>query len=251
MQATVSCPGIRSWGGFGRALSMLCMLCLAACSSTHVRTDAEFDVARDLGGKSVVLVEPSIQLFEMQASGLMEPRADWTRAARERLPAAINTILDQREANLKPEYRVPAELASDARPRQVLALNEAVINTIFTHSYLHVPLPTRGASRRKPLSWTLGPGVSAIRDATGADYMLTVIVRDSYTSTGRAALMILAAALQVGVLQGGQQFGVATLVDLRTGDVVWFNVLSDSLGDLRDDEGAKATASKLLKGLPL
>ncbi|MBK8283848.1 MAG: hypothetical protein IPK97_02640 [Ahniella sp.] len=236
---------------FAGLLLALVALFLSACSSTHVRTDAEFDVARDLGGKSVVLVEPSIQLFEMQASGLMEPRADWTRAAREKLPAAINAILDQRKANLKPEYRVSADLPSDARPRQVLALNEAVINTIFTHSYLHVPLPTRGASRRKPLSWTLGPGVSAIREETGADYMLTVIVRDSYTSTGRAALMILAAALQIGVLQGGQQFGVATLVDLRTGDVVWFNVLSDSLGDLRDVEGAQATASKLLKGLPL
>lgn len=234
-----------------RAMLAASLLVLAACSSTHVRTDAEFDVGRDLGGKSVVLVEPSIQLFEMQASGLMEPRADWTRQAREKLPAAINAILEQRQANLKPEYRVPPELPSDARPRQILALNEAVINTIYTHSYLHVPLPTRGSSRRKPLSWTLGPGVSAIREATGADYMLTVIVRDSYTSAGRAALMVLAAALQVGILQGGQQFGVATLVDLRTGDVVWFNVMSDALGDLRDDEGARSTARKLLKGLPL
>jgi len=216
-----------------------------------VRTDAEFDVGRDLGGKTVVLVEPSIQLFEMEASGLMEPRADWTRVARDKLPKAINEILSARQANLKPEYRIPADLPADARERQILALNEAVINTIYTHSYLHVPLPTRGTSRRKPLSWTVGPGVSAIRDATGADYMLTVIVRDSYTSAGRAALMVLAAVLQVGILQGGQQFGVATLVDLRTGDVVWFNVLSDSLGDLRDDDGAKGTARKLLKGLPL
>ena len=126
MQAYVSGAGMRRWGNFGRALFVLCALLLTACSSTHVRTDAEFDVARDLGGKSVVLVEPSIQLFEMQASGLMEPRADWTRAARDKLPAAINVILAERQANLKPEYRVPAELPADAKPRQVLALNEAV-----------------------------------------------------------------------------------------------------------------------------
>ncbi|AVP97633.1 hypothetical protein C7S18_10675 [Ahniella affigens] len=216
-----------------------------------MRTDAEFEVARDLSGKSVVLVEPSIQLYEMQASGLMEPRADWTRAARRDLPAAIHDILRARQAALKPEYRVPPELDTDAQIRQVLALNEAVINTIYTHSYLHVPLPTRGVARKKALSWTLGPGVAAIRDATGADYMLNVIVRDSYTSGGRAALMIAAAVLQLGILQGGQQYGIATLVDLHTGDVVWFNVMSDSLGDLRDPKGTRETADKLLKGMPL
>lgn len=234
-----------------RLLLVLAVLVMSACSSSHMRTDAAFEVARDLRGKSVVLVEPSIQLYEMQASGLMEPRADWTRAARQQLPAAIQDILRQRNAELKPEYRVPAELDSSDRTRQILALNEAVINTIYTHSYMHVPLPTRGVSRKKSLSWTLGPGVAAIREQTGADYMLNVIVRDSYTSSGRAALMIAAAVLQLGILQGGQQYGVATLVDLHTGDVVWFNVMSDSLGDLRDPAGTRETAVKLLKGVPL
>lgn len=234
-----------------RVVLLLGVVALSACSSSHVRTDAEFEVARDLKGRSVVLVEPSIQLYEMQASGLMEPRADWTRAARKDLPAAIQDILRARQAELRPEYRVPAAQDADAKTRQILALNEAVINTIYTHSYLHVPLPTRGVARKKSLSWTLGPGVAAIRDETGADYMLNVIVRDSYTSGGRAALMIAAAVLQLGILQGGQQYGVATLVDLHTGDVVWFNVMSDSLGDLRDPKGTRETAEKLLKGIPL
>lgn len=234
-----------------RPILLLLVLAMSACSSSHMRTDAEFEVDRDLRGKSVVLVEPSIQLYEMQASGLMEPRADWTRAARTDLPAAIESILRARQAELRPEYRVPPELDTASQPRQILALNEAVINTIYTHSYLHVPLPTRGVARKKSLSWTLGPGVAAIREETGADYMLNVIVRDSYTSGGRAALMIAAAVLQLGILQGGQQYGVATLVDLHTGDVVWFNVMSDSLGDLRDPKGTQETAEKLLRGIPL
>jgi hypothetical protein len=50
---------------------------------------------------------------------------------------------------------------------------------------------------------------------------------------------------------GGQQLGVATLVDLRTGQVVWFNLMAKQRGDLRDAEGAEATAREMLRGLPL
>jgi hypothetical protein len=50
---------------------------------------------------------------------------------------------------------------------------------------------------------------------------------------------------------GGQQVGVATLVDLRTGQVVWFNLMSNQSGDLRDAEGAAETVEDMLSGLPL
>ena len=110
---------------------------------------------------------------------------------------------------------------------------------------------TRGTARRKPLSWTLGPGVREIAERTGADYMLTLQITDSYSSKGRVAMMLLGVALQVALLTGGQQGGIATLVDLKTGDVVWFNVMTDQMGDMRDAEGAAATARRLLKGLPL
>jgi hypothetical protein len=50
---------------------------------------------------------------------------------------------------------------------------------------------------------------------------------------------------------GGQQLGVATLVDLRTGQVVWFNLLAKQSGDLREPGGADAAVAQLLGGMPL
>lgn len=61
-----------------------------------------------------------------------------------------------------------------------------------------------------------------------------------------AALLLLG-----GDIGGGTQVGVTTLVDLRTGQVVWFNFLARQTGDLRDQRGATATARHLLEGLPL
>jgi hypothetical protein len=97
----------------------------------------------------------------------------------------------------------------------------------------------------------VGPGVQELQKITSADYMLTVDIFDAYTSTGRAAIMLLGAALQIPILQGGFQRGIATLVDLKTGEVVWFNVMTDQMGDMRDPEGTTETARRLLKGLPL
>jgi hypothetical protein len=38
--------------------------------------------------------------------------------------------------------------------------------------------------------------------------------------------------LKTGIM-GGVQSGFASLVDLRTGDIVWFNQLGRATGDLR------------------
>jgi hypothetical protein len=49
---------------------------------------------------------------------------------------------------------------------------------------------------------------------------------------------------------GGQQLGFASLVDLDTGDIVWFNRILRDFGDLRDAAAANTTARELLAGLP-
>jgi len=51
-------------------------------------------------------------------------------------------------------------------------------------------------------------------------------------------------------MQGGTQRGFASLVDLRTGDVVWYNRLLRAKGDMRNAKGARETADALLRGFP-
>jgi len=75
-------------------------------------------------------------------------------------------------------------------------------------------------------------------------------VRDSYVSAGRAAVIGAAAIFGVGI-PGGRQVGFASLVDLRTGNIVWFNRLISGTGDLRTEAPAQSTVDNLIKGLPL
>ncbi len=57
------------------------------------------------------------------------------------------------------------------------------------------------------------------------------------------------AILGAGV-RGGQQVGFASLVDLRSGDIVWFNVMARGTGDLREAEQALDASRVLLSELP-
>ena len=67
----------------------------------------------------------------------------------------------------------------------------------------------------------------------------------------------MAAAVLVGILSmgryimpGGQQMGFASLVDLDTGDIVWFNRLQRGVGDLRTFDNARSSVEVLLTEFP-
>lgn len=221
-------------------------LMLTACVSTQSRVA---DSARESGERvrgTVVLIEPDIELSEVTAGGAQQPRADWTAQARAELPAALQRHFSRFARIALATYEVPADLPPADRTRQLLHLHRAVGSSILRHGYGIGRLPSKGEA----FDWTMGNGVEVLRAATRADYALFVTVRDSYTSGGRAALMVVGALVGVG-LSGGVQAGFASLVDLRDGRIVWFNTLVDQRGDLRDTEGANTTARQLLDGFPL
>lgn len=217
-----------------------------AYNQNRVATDANGQPIQVSG--SVVIVEPDIQLSEMLAGGVAEPRREWSLSARRLYPAAVHATLAATGTRQLPDFDVPDDLSADSRLGQILRLNEAVSLSVLAYTSPGNQLATK---RGKRLDWTLGPGVIELRNVTGADYALFTYVRDSYTSGGRKALRVAALLLLGGDIGGGQQVGVTTLVDLRTGQVVWFNFMANQTGDLRNAQGASETARRMLRGLPL
>jgi hypothetical protein len=229
---------------------LLLPLAASAYNQNRVATDANGNPVRIAG--SVVIVEPDIELTLVTAGGLQEPRREWSDAARKFFPASAHRVLAEGNVAQKDDYDIPDTLDPDSQLGQVIRLNEAVALSIATYSQPGSQLATKG----RRLDWSLGPGVARLREATGADYALFTYIRDSYSSGGRTALRILGILAGVAMgsyldIGGGMQIGVATLVDLRTGQVVWFNLMAKQTGDLRDAAGADKTARQMLKGLPL
>jgi hypothetical protein len=189
---------------------------------------------------------PDVELSELTAGGLLEPKADWTERAREHVAAALAQQLRAKGATFV-AYEAPNSGEDEAADIQLVKLHDTVGSTIFAHKYVPIlALPTKGDR----FDWTLGTSVKQLQARTGADYALFLFLRDSYASAGRVALIVGAAILGVGV-PGGQQVGFASLVDLRTGDILWFNRHITPSGDLRAAEPAGQAVQSLLTELPL
>jgi len=215
---------------------------LAACATAPTKNIEKF--TRGTSGLTVLLMPMDVELSEVSAGGVHEPKADWTEAAEKNMKTAIEKIMAGRNAKLVP-YVPPAGDSASARDQRQLVKLHSVVGAGILRSEAGLVLPTK----QDKFDWTLGPDVRALKAQGDAEYALFVFVRDSYASSGRAAVIFIGVLLGVG-LPGGRQLGFASLVDLRTGDIVWFNRLARAAGDLRNPEDAQESVEELLANLP-
>jgi hypothetical protein len=225
--------------GMRRALVGLVLLLAAGAAAAQAHLAPGFN--RLPPNSMIALMPADVELFEISAGGVEEPRADWTDAA------TRNIMADLRARKQKLGARA-TEITGE-QDEAVEALNNlhgAVSRAILVHHFGPLKLPTKDGR----LDWTLGPEVAKLREKSGADYALFTWVRDSHASAERKAMMVFGALLGVG-MTGGVQQAYASLVDLRTGQVVWFNRIVRGTGDLREAEPAAETLTALLAGFPL
>lgn len=189
----------------------------------------------------ILLLAPDVKFYALTASGIPEAQADWTEAARVNFAKAIVAEADARNADLVVRDGELTELES-----RYSRLHGAVGETVLVNHFV-MKLPAKGGR----FDWSLGPGVQELRESTDADYALFTYYRDSRATGGRVAMFVVVAALTGGAaIPMGGQGGFASLVDLKTGDIVWFNKVDAGTGDLRDPDSAKKVVANLVKDLP-
>jgi len=242
---------MRKWG---LALALAITGPLSACVETRQYADLQFTPPQ--GDYKLLVLRPDVTVGSLTTGGMTEPRADWTEQARTNIIAALRAqqagrggdvlVLDRR--NQLPGVR-------DQEVAEVERLFFGVLQSIVLHKYLGDYLPTK---RGKGLDWTLGEDAIRLGQKTGYDYALFLHAEDQVASTGRIALGVIGlAGCFVGFCQptvgGANQLDYAGLVDLKTGEVVWFNVVTAGsqipgikFGELRTPEGAAQMVERLL-----
>jgi hypothetical protein len=222
-------------------LSLTAAIALGGCAVPVQRQAKE--LRRDTGKLPTIIVMPlDVELAELSAGGLPEPKSEWTDAALKHMRAALESEAKTYRVKLI-DYQPQRGTSEDqATSLDLVKLHRAVGGSVLLHRY--VPgheLPSKAGK----FDWSLGPEVAVIARAHTADYALFLFVRDSYASAGRVGVMIVGALLGVGI-PGGAQVGFASVVDLKTGDIVWFNRLARAHGDLRTPEAATETVRELV-----
>jgi hypothetical protein len=231
-----------------KAFAVAGLLALATSCATANRVETMAGGAPPPENATIIVVAPDIRLSILTAGGVEEPRSDWSDQARTNIAASL-------AARLRQEGHTPVPFEPDdamqGRTGQLLRLHEAVAASILIVHYTPLfPLPTKVDA----FEWTLGDGVQEIAansDAPEARYALFLFARGSYASGGRIAAVAIGAALGVGVPMGGQDL-YASLVDLETGDIVWFNVArAGTNADMREPDGASTLVNSVLESAPL
>ena len=229
-----------SYGGLLPKFCLVIAILLAGCAAAPHRQTVELQ--RTQGVSRMVLMPLDVELSELTAGGLLEPNAAWTQEAQKNMHAALVEEARSRKIELidfDPNRGTPEEREISLA---LVKLHRDVGYAIIQNDYLvGFALPTK----KGKFDWSLGPEASAIARSQHADYAMFLYVRDSYASGGRKVLMAFSALVGIGV-QGGSQVGFASLVDLKTGDIVWFNTLARHTGDLRTPDPAKETVDALV-----
>jgi hypothetical protein len=237
----------------GIALALALSVPVAGCVQTRQFADLQFTVPQ--GDYRLLVMRPDVTVNSVTTGGMPEPRADWTEQARTHIIAALRAQQAARGGNVRILAR-RSELAGvpEDKVADLERLHSAVGNSIALHKYLGAELPTKP---RRGLDYTLGAEAVELGRKTGYDYALFMHAEDNIVSSGRVALQVLGVAgCFVGFcapnIGGGGQFAYASLVDLKTGDVVWFNVVQTGsqiagvkFGDIRSPQGAAQLVERL------
>lgn len=228
----------------GAAVTAALMVSVAGAADARVKQDKEFRFPADKPAR-ILVFRPDVEVGSMGVGGVQEANADWTATAREKLTAQITAY--QKGLGNEAIF-LPEQAGEDA---QVVAdyqsLFRAVAAAVVEHKMnAAAKLPTK----KDRFDWTLGPGATRLGEIGGGEYALFVWTKDAYGSAGRKVAQVLMAGLFGAYMPAGVHQSYAALVDLKTGNLVWFNVDPGSGGDPRTDEGAVKRVGQLFTKFP-
>jgi hypothetical protein len=217
-------------------------LLISGCVQSHFRMKEALE--RPTHREARILVLPAdVELFELSFGGAPVPRQDWTVAARQNMDMALKAHFGDR--NIAVTFS-DVDI-DDEEVAKLMRLHAVVGRSIKVHQY---DGPEQLPTKKNTFDWSMGPEIRRLADKDAADYVLFVHVRDSYSGGGRVAAQVVAAVLFGVALPGGVQDGFASVVDLNTGNFIWFNRLIRGSGDLRTESPARETVPILLQGMP-
>ncbi len=175
-----------------------------------------------------------------------EARGDATpRAARRNVADAARELIARRGHDVVLYQKGGA--AGD-RGRQLILLHEAVADTLLAaeQDALELVIDTEYLATR-----TLGVGARTLGQAYNADYAVLLSLRGKSGRAARAASPVKVGGLPPSDAKGAQDLAIS-LVNLTTGDLVWFKTAKvDLRRDYRLPEAASAAMEVLLQEIPL
>ena len=231
-----------------KPLIPILLLCLTGCVGPKQQTSLGY--VPPAGNQKIILMRPDIAVDALTVGGLLERREDWTVTARDNVLNSLQAQQAKRGGAMQVAITRADAGSDEATVIDLNKLHAAVGQSVILHKFsVGGALPTK----KDVFDWTLGDLAVRYGAQSGYDYALFLYARDSFSTGGRVALQTIGAlGCIVGVCvipTGGTQQAFASLVELKSGKLVWFNHVISTAGDIRTPQGADALVAKLLEGM--
>jgi hypothetical protein len=212
------------------ALATLALLIAAPAYAGSERAPA----VGSLAGATVLLLPLRVEVVEVAPGGVVLLKPDWTDDATAYVQAALDSVLGGGRVALV-KYATPADSVRSRRQLQVMKVHGLVRDAIITHRYQNgSALPSM-----RQFQWSLGPSTAVLgEEGTAARYALFVEASERRLSRHFA---------RFGSL-GNEFAATASLVDLGTGDLLWFNY--ERAGNVGTAGDTLSTVRRLLRDFP-
>lgn len=238
--------------GAQRSWAILLCVVAAGCATgqTSIHRELAASVQRALPRK-VLLLPVEIRVHEVSAGGVAEKIDAWSAAASDNAVRYIRHLAVGRGAFELVESP-PLSPEQKAQLEQHIALYEAVAGSAYLARASPIAV---WKERARNFDYTLGAGLEPLAEHTGIDAAMIVIGSDYISSAGRKAAMVmgvLLGALAGGVVvpQGGISFVSVGVVDMRTGNLLWFGTDQSSTTDFRNERDLHDMLDRMFQTYP-
>jgi hypothetical protein len=200
----------------------------------------------------ILLAKPDIRVHEISTGGIVEKVDEWSDKASDEAAKSLESLAQS--TNMF-ELVQPSKL-TDAE-RVTLEQYSALYILVAGSANLAQHSPFDAWKKRAgDFDYTLGPGLADVAKNEKIDAVVFLVGTDHISSSGRKAAMVagifLAAFTGIALIPASvPSFLTAGVVDMRTGDVLWFSTETRSgSGDLRDPAYVKTVVDDLFKTYP-
>ena len=197
--------------------------------------------------KKIVLLPIDVRVKEVSAGGSSEEVGEWSSTAKQHILGSVDRIVGK--DNKFTIVKMPTLTQEEtSKLEEHVALYERVyLSANFAAS------PISGDAWKgkiKKFDYTLGNGLSFLKEKTDADAALIFVGQDFVSSDGRKAAVFLAAMAGVSIPLG-HSFLTAGIVDLNTGDVLWINyTFSAGNKDMRESNDVDDMVNEIIQNYP-
>lgn len=219
-------------------IALLAVLTLSGCAQqmAHMKSDVQLDQY------DIAMVPADIEVHELGVVS-SEPVPEWTEKAKGLADSYLNGMADN-DSNISV---ITFDSLSESEQKildQHIALYDAV-----AASYLMSHRDRVWTKRSLKSDWTVGNGLSFLKEKTDANTVLVVMGEDYKSSGGRAATMFFAAIAGVAI-PGGHSVIHAGLIDVESGEVLWTNTAFSTVHSLDNERGSREMLDTAFSNFP-